>query len=475
MNDSQVLSPVAVAGELERMLGWLTTVPAVVSDDALRIDVIAGLERLKAAVAAAQARTVEAFAASQETAGRAMGLDQRAARRGVPEQVGLARRVSPATASKQVAAAKALVRQLPRVLKLLERGQISEFVATIVVAETSVLAAADRRLADQRIAARCAGVGPKAAQAIARQVVIELDQPAVVAKAAHARTDRRVSCRPAPDTMAVLSALLPCHDGVRAYAALRKHADQLSATGDQRSRDQIMADTLVERLTGQTPATGGPVQIGLIMTDASLFTGAPTPAELTGYGPIPAPVARDIIHHAAHSAGQNDTGDQPCPVADTSQPATAKTANAPSTANTANAPNAPNTGKAGEGRAERRNAQAWIRRLYTDPTTGMITNVDPRKRRFTGTLATYLLYRDRYCRTPYCQAPIRHLDHIDPRAAGGPTTPVNGRGLCERCNYINQLPGWTAKIIDPERHIVETTTPTGHTYRSHPPPPPGST
>src|SRR5690606_20776816 len=159
----------------------------------------------------------------------------------------------------------------------------------------------------------------------ARRIVIELDQRAMVDRAAKARQDRRVGCRPAPDTMAVLTALLPCEDGVRAYASLRARADTLKAGGDARSRDQIMADTLVERLTGQASAVGGPVEIGLIMTGDTLLGIDPaqwpasdraddragrvdiaadvataprqatsSAAELTGYGPIPAPIARDI-------------------------------------------------------------------------------------------------------------------------------------------------------------------------------------
>src|SRR5690606_7507737 len=96
-------------------------------------------------------------------------------------------------------------------------------------------------------------------------------QQAVVNKAAKARNDRRVGIRPAPDTMAVLSALLPCEDGVRAYAALRAHTDTLKAAGDERSRDQIMADLLVERLTGHSVTDGGPVEIGLIMTADTLL------------------------------------------------------------------------------------------------------------------------------------------------------------------------------------------------------------
>jgi hypothetical protein len=221
MNESRVSSPVAAqARRLAELIGELARLPAIVDDDAARIDVIAGLERVKAAAAAAQLGLVERFAVSQQTTNRALGFEERAARRGIPEQVGLARRVSPSAASRQVTVAKALVRELPATLALLQRGEISEFVATVVVNETSVLTAADRRVADVRIAPQLPGLGPKRAQGLARRTVIEIDQQAVVNKAAKARKDRRVGCRAAPDTMAVLSALLPCEDGVRAYASL---------------------------------------------------------------------------------------------------------------------------------------------------------------------------------------------------------------------------------------------------------------
>ena len=68
------------------------------------------------------------------------------------------------------------------------------------------------------------------------------------------RNHRRVGIRSAPDTMAVLSGYLPVDQGIACYAALRKHADATVASGDGRTRDQIMADTMVERLTGQTSA-----------------------------------------------------------------------------------------------------------------------------------------------------------------------------------------------------------------------------
>lgn len=54
--------------------------------------------------------------------------------------------------------------------------------------------------------------------------------------------------------MSVLAGFLPVQQGVACYAALRKRTDELVAAGDVRTRGQIMADTLVERLTGQVLA-----------------------------------------------------------------------------------------------------------------------------------------------------------------------------------------------------------------------------
>jgi hypothetical protein len=118
--------------------------------------------------------------------------------------------------------------------------------------------------------------------------------------------------------------------------------------------------------------------------------------------------------------------------------------------------------------------RAWLARLYANPRTGELVAMDSRRRTFTGRLRRLLLLRDQTCRMPWCEAPIRHADHIQAHAAAGPTHLANGAGLCESCNYRKQASGWrTAVVGDPDGHVIEITTPTGHRYRSHPPPAPG--
>jgi hypothetical protein len=223
--------------------------------------------------------------------------------------------------------------------------------------------------------------------------------------------------------MTYLTALLPVKDGVAALAALTRAADSARAVGDERNRGQVMADALVARVCGSadtaaTPTSGdmaAPVSLGLVMTDAALFGGADDEAHLEGFGPIPAELAREIVSGAC-----------------------------------------------------RRDEEVWLRRLYASPTSGELVAMDGRGRRFRGSLARFIRLRDRICRTPWCDAPIRHVDHVRRHADDGPTREQNAQGLCEACNYAKDAPGWLARP-GPDGG-VETMTPTGRTVSSRPPP-----
>jgi hypothetical protein len=52
--------------------------------------------------------------------------------------------------------------------------------------------------------------------------------------------------------------------------------------------------------------------------------------------------------------------------------------------------------------------------------------------------------------------------------ADGPTSATNGQGLCEACNYAKEAPRWRAR--PGPGGTVTTTTPTGHSRTTRPPP-----
>jgi hypothetical protein len=413
------------------------------------------LEELKSAAAAAQARVAARFAAAQRAAQRAAGTPAGQVGSGIGAQIALARRDSPARGSRHLGLAEALVHELPHTLAALEAGQISEWRATLVTRETACLSVEHRLRVDAELAARPGGLeamGDKTLAAEARRVAYRLDPHAVTNRAQQAESARRVSLRPAPDTMSVLSGLLPVAQGVAAYTALSRHADSMRAAGDPRSRGQVMADTLVERVTGQAHAGQVPVEVHLVMTDRTLLAGDHEPADLDGYGPLPAPLARGWLRGDSAdggAAGEHAQGGAHGEQVEGGEQAEGGGGDTPLTAL----------------------ARVWLRRLYTSPDTGALVAMDTTGRCFEGGLRRFLITADRWCRTPWCDAPIRHADHIVPAAQGGRASVGNGRGQCEACNYINEAAGW-ATVRHPDR-TVETVTPTGHRYLSRPPPPLG--
>ena len=428
----------AVVAELAGLVDRLGTLPAA-ADDAERIDRIAALERLRGAVAAAQARETTAFAASQVAAQRAAGVPDARRGRGIAEQIGFARGISPAAAARQVTMAKEWSTDLPAVLGQLRAGRISEWAAQVVAQETRELPRYVRRSIAADLAPDLPDMSVWEARAAARRLSYAADPVAVLGRARTARADRRVGIRPAPDTMTVLSAVLPAEQGVAAWANLDRHARALRATGDPRSIGQLMADTLVERITGQATASAIPVEIGLTMTAGTLLGHEQTPADLHGYGPMPADLALDLVGQAAVAAP--DTAPRSGPAADDAAVA------------------------------------VWVRRILTDPVDDTVLHVDTRRRRFDGSLARLIRYRDRVCRDPFCTAAVRHLDHVRPHRDGGQTSAANGAGLCERGNYAKDMPGWSRRVIGRpdsgdrhQRQVIEVTTPTGHRYTSAPPP-----
>jgi hypothetical protein len=356
------------------------------------------------------------FARSQVAAQRrAVLADPRAVGRGIADQLALACRVSPSEGSRRLGVARALHAELPATGGLLRGGRISAYVAGLVTSEPGHRDPDRRRAVDGRLAGELGDCAPRRAAMLARKYAYAADPQGYAQRGRTARADRRVGLRPAPDTMAILSGVLPVEQGVACLAALRTHTDSVKDTGDARSRGQIMADTLVERITGQVAATDVSVEVAIVVpVDALVGAGTATTAEVVGFGPIPAELAKDVL---AGSRGRR-----------------------------------------------------WWRRLFTGPHGGVVGG-DRARRCFDGTLAALVGYRDGgRCREPFCDAPAREVDHIVPHRSGGPTTFTNGRSACVRSNQVREMPGWVVRLVHDGRgvhpHTVITVTPTGHTYVS---------
>ena len=127
------------------------------------------------------------------------------------------------------------------------------------------------------------------------------------------------------------------HRGVRRLAA----ACAGGGGRDERCRGQIMADTLVERVTGLASADRVPIEVQLVMTDEAMLSAdsesSSEPAHVQGYGPVPAAFARSWVR---------DT-----------------------------------------------DAEVWLRRLYTRPSAGSVVSMDSRRRVFTGQLRRFVVER----------------------------------------------------------------------------------
>jgi hypothetical protein len=221
---------------------------------------------------------------------------------------------------------------------------------------------------------------------LARKIAAEVAPEKFEARTRRARSGRRVTVRRSSEPgMADLTAHLPVEQAVACYAALRKAVNEVWVKPEPvlRGQGQIMADTLVERLTGQATAEDIDIQVHIVVPVESLLDpDSPLPAEIPGYGPVPV----DLLA----------------------------------------------TGK----------GRKTLRRLITR--AGVVIGGDSVQRNFRGVLANLIKMRDGgRCTAPYCDALIGHYDHIIRRRHGGRTAFDNGRGLCAFHNHLREI-GTTA-------------------------------
>jgi hypothetical protein len=371
---------------------------------------LADIERRERQINTLQAEQVKAVA--QYAEGRAR-LDRVAvwawgesARRVCAVELADARRVGVHAAESHLNDALALVETAPKVLEKLTEGSVTLQAARAVADELRVVRPELQSAVDRIVAEEVDQVLPARARQVARTRVMEIDPAAAERATAENRRQRFVQVRPSTMVgMASLCAPLPVEQAVACWDALDVHARAARADGDSRTVSQIMADTLVERVTGLTRCTDVPVEVGLVMTDRTLLALDDRPATIPGHGPLPASLARSL-------AAREST---------------------------------------------------WVRRLVTDPVDDTVTRVETRRRRVEGALRAFVTLRDQRCRGIGCDSKIRDIDHIDDFALGGMTSAGNSSGHCERCHHLEDHAGVTCEAVGcPDPPAPDAEHPPGH-------------
>lgn len=256
------------------------------------VDRIARLESLQHQIAALQSAAIDDFARRHVASRIASGVvDPEKLERSISGQIALACRVSPAEGGKRMRMARDLRSGHDHVHALFTAGELSAYKTATIVAATSDLDAAERAEVDRRLATHdIAHMGVGRIRTLARALAAEVAPEKFTARCRAAGKERRVSLRPAPDGMTDLIAHLPLEQGVACYAALAKAVNDAAVSPEPvtRGRGQIMADTLVERVTGQATAPDVAVEVQVVVpVEALIDKDSPLPAQIPGHGPVP--------------------------------------------------------------------------------------------------------------------------------------------------------------------------------------------
>ncbi|MEO8328845.1 MAG: DUF222 domain-containing protein [Candidatus Nanopelagicales bacterium] len=230
--------------------------------------------------------------------------------------------ISHSGAWRRIEVATALTHRLPQAFVLLETGEWTLQHVGGLVDETQTLTDDQAKWVDAEVAAawRAGRVQtPARIRALAKRACIAADTRA--AELAHARaaeTTTEVAHYPESDGMSTVAARLPAADAQVVWKALTAHgrklrdearrSAKLSEQGQEPSRrdlaywraralvdlsDQVLADPSATSFQGKRR-----VEVGVVVSLDTLTGLNDNPGELTGYGPIPAKLARELAGDA---------------------------------------------------------------------------------------------------------------------------------------------------------------------------------
>ena len=365
-----------------------------------RIDYLTALERHDGWLYALKQRAITAVAGltASEGGGPLSGVDE--AER---EDVSTALRLAPATAQSRIDIARTLVTHLPHTCAALATGEISSSHATVIARETASAirnGAAEATIfeIEQRAITYAEFHTPGQVANLVRTHIAQLTPEEFEDVVVKAESLRRVSCYNEADGMSTVVAILPAADAqivmnsIEAFILRQEQSSTPSNSHSETTMDQKRADalssicaTVLSDLSQTVTSHRRPVTINVTIDLPTLLGLAENPGQLSGYGAIPASIARHLASDAR-----------------------------------------------------------W-KRFITEPQTGTLLDFGRESYEPPQALKDFLIARDRTCRFPGCRrsALLSDLDHAQSWETGGATSHENIGALCRRHHRLKTHDGWS--------------------------------
>jgi len=363
--------------------------------------------------------------------------------RSIRAEFAVALGVSERVASRELDEARLLVEELPCTRAALAAALIRWEAGRLICTVAQTLPSSSRAVFDERAAGLAVSMTPTQLRRAVARLREEVHEEPLERRHVRARKDRAVWIVPEVDGMATLCALLPAPVALGAFARLDRIARTFrdgapgseqadaGAEADERTLSQLRADALADLLCDGDVSGTAPIEEGVVASSAfvpgvraevRLTIAASTaaglddaPADLDGYGPIPARTARELV-----------------------------------------------------------GAAASFTRVLVDPVSGGVASVGRTHRVPPARMRLHLQLRDRTCRFPGCtrSAATAEADHTIEWRHGGETALDNLASLCVAHHHVRHGDRWTY-VLHPDG-TADWTTPTGRRVTTRPAPVPGA-
>lgn len=266
----------------------ITADPAALSlDDCL--DLLASLEAARAMLDAQTMRTLAVVSAEGDPEARA--------KEWMREEVACLLHIAPVTAAARLHDATELIELLPATFAQLSAGSITSMHARALLDAVRGMTAATITAVEAKTLLKAGQQTVGEFRQAIKRAVLAADPRTAETKHQDTVAQRRVRLFPDEHGTATLWAQLGADDAMTLYAALDAHAQVVRDV--ERTMDQTHADVLADLTTlalANAPGTrqGRKPSIGVAVALSTLTGADDQPGELTGYGPIPASIARQL-------------------------------------------------------------------------------------------------------------------------------------------------------------------------------------